>query len=60
MPGRPLISNCGYYNEKISSFLDYHSQPLTQKVKSYFKNANHFLSKFKNLDKLPRSDSVYD
>ena len=30
MPGRPVISNCGYY----TLFLDYHLQPLTQKMKS--------------------------
>ena len=24
VPGRPLISNCGFYSENISSFLDYH------------------------------------
>ena len=35
VPGRPVISNCGYYTESISSFLDYHLQPLAQKVKSY-------------------------
>ena len=34
VPGRPVISNCGYYTEIISSFLDYHLQPLAQKVKS--------------------------
>ena len=34
VPGRPVISNCGYYTENISSFLDYHLQPLAQKVKS--------------------------
>ena len=32
MPGRPVISSCGYYTENISSFLDYHLQPLAQKV----------------------------
>ena len=28
VPGRPVISNCGYYTENISSFLDYHLKPL--------------------------------
>ena len=32
-PGRPVISNCGYYTENISSFLDFHLQPLARKVK---------------------------
>ena len=52
-PGRPVISNCGYYTENISSFLDYHLQPLAQKMKLYIKDTNHFLSKLKSSVKLP-------
>ena len=47
-----MISDCGYYTENISSFLDYHVQLLAQKVKSYIKDTNHFLSKLKSLGKL--------
>ena len=32
VPGRPVISNCGYYTENISAFLDFHLQPLTQQL----------------------------
>ena len=53
VPGRPVISNCGFYNENISSFLDFHLQPLAQKVKSYIKDTNHFLKKIKGLGQLP-------
>ena len=49
-----MISNCGYYTENISSFLDYHLQPLAQKMKSYIKDTNHFLSKLKSIRKLPQ------
>ena len=34
VPGRPVISNCVYYTESISAFLDFHLQPLAQGVKS--------------------------
>ena len=54
LPGRPVISNCGYYAENISSFLDYHLQPLAQKVKSYIKDTNHFLNRLRSLGKLPQ------
>ena len=40
--GRPVISNYGFYTENVFSFLDYHLQPLAQKVKSYIKDTNHF------------------
>ena len=54
MAGRPVISNCGYCTEKISSTLDYQVQPLAQKVRSYNKDTNHFLIKLKSLGKLPQ------
>ena len=53
VPGRPVISNCAYYTENISSFLDSHLQPLAQMVKSYIKDTNHFLRKIKELGQLP-------
>ena len=53
VPVRPVISNCGFYTKNISSFLDFHLQPLAQKVKSYIKDTNHFLRKIKELGQLP-------
>ena len=53
VPGRPVILNCGFYTENISSFLDYHLQPVAQKVKSHIKDTNHFLNKIKKLGSLP-------
>ena len=53
VPGRPVISNCGYYTENISAFLDFHLQPLAQAVKSYIKDTNDFLNKLRSLPKLP-------
>ena len=50
VPGRPVISNSGYYTENISSFLDHHLPPLAQVVKSY---TSKFLKKLHSLPKLP-------
>ena len=55
LPGRPVISNGGYYTENISSFLDYHLQPLSKKVESYIKDRIHFLKKLKELGSLPKN-----
>ena len=44
-PGRPVIWNCRYYTENISSFLDFHLQPIAKKVKSYITDTNDFLKK---------------
>ena len=53
VPGRPIILNCSFYTENISSFLDYHLQPIAQKVKSYIKDTINFLNKVKKLRSLP-------
>ena len=53
VPGRPVISNSGYFTENISAFLDYHLQPLAKEVKSYIKDTNDFLKKLRNLPDLP-------
>ena len=53
IPGRPVISNCGYFTENISAFLDYHLQPLARQVKSYIKDTNDFLKKLRDLSDLP-------
>ena len=53
VPGRPVISNCRFYTENISSFLDHHLQPIAQEENSFKKDANHFLRKIKSLGQLP-------
>ena len=53
VPGIPVISDCEFYTENISSFLDHHLQPIAQKVNSFIKDTNHFLRKIKSLGQLP-------
>ena len=53
VPGRPVISNCGYYTENICSFLDFHLQRFAREVKSYIKDTNDFLKKLRSLPNLP-------
>ena len=55
VPGRPVISNSGYFTENISKFLDYHLQPLAQGVKSYIQDTKHFINKLKNVSNLPKN-----
>ena len=53
VPGRPVMSNCGYYTENISACLDFHLQPLAQAVKSSMRGTNDCLNKLRSLPKLP-------
>ena len=43
VPGRPIISNSGFYTENISALLDFHLKPIVTKVKLYIKDTNDFL-----------------
>ena len=52
VPGRPVISNGGFYTENILSFLDHHLQPIAQKVNPLIKDTNHLLRKIKSLGQL--------
>ena len=52
IPGRPVISNCRFFTENISSFLDHHLQPITQKVNSFIKDTKLFLRKIRSLVQL--------
>ena len=47
------ISNCGYYTENISAFIDHHNKSFSKCVKSYIKDTNNFLQKLRELPKLP-------
>ena len=53
VPGRPVISNSGFFTENISTFLEYHLKPLSQKVKSFIKDTNDFLKKLNELRDFP-------
>ena len=55
VPGIPVVPNCGYYTENISSFLDYHLQYLGKKVEFYIKDTNHFLKMLQELVSLPKN-----
>ena len=52
VPGQPVISNCGYDTENISSFLDFYLQPLAWEVKSYIQDNNDVLKKLCSLPNL--------
>ena len=54
-PSRPVISNCGTPTEKASEFLDHQLEPILKSGVSYFKDANGFLFKLKNLGKIPEN-----
>ena len=53
VPGRSFISNCGYYTDNISSFLDFNLQLIAKKFKSYVKDTNDFLKRLCCLTNLP-------
>ena len=53
VPGRPVISNSGYYTENMSAFLKYHLKQIAQKIKSYIKDTSDLKRKLDALPSLP-------
>ena len=53
IPGGLIISNCNTPTERASEFLDHHLQLTMKSGMSYIKDTNDFLSKLKNLEKVP-------
>lgn len=53
VPGRPVITNCGFYAENISSFIDQYMEPVAQKKNLFIKKQKQFfLGKIKSLSQL--------
>ena len=50
VPRRPVISDCGFYIEINSFFIEFHLEPLAQKVKLYINDTTQFLRKIKLFD----------
>ena len=49
IPGRPVVNTIDSHPSKISKFIDFHLQPLAQKLPSYTKDTGHFLRKLNNI-----------
>ena len=58
IPGRPMISNCGFYTENISAFLDHQLKHIVMQVKSYIKDTIDFLKKLRDLPDLPEESII--
>ena len=54
--GRPVISSTGCHTETISAFVDQHLQPAAEKLPSYIKDSNDFVSKMKMLGRISPRD----
>ena len=54
-PGRPIVSACNSYTEKISKYVDYILQPYMKSLPSYVKDTTYFIGKIKSVPKLSRS-----
>ena len=52
-PGRPIVSSNSHPTERLSHFIDYHLQPLVQKLPSFVKDTNDFLNKLLTIGNLP-------
>ena len=58
IPGRPVISNCDFYTENVSGFLDHQLKLIAMHVKSYIKDTNDFLKKLRYHPDLPEESII--
>ena len=58
IPGIPVISNCGFYTENISAFLDHQLKPIVMQVKPYIKDTNDLVKKLRDLPDLPEESII--
>ena len=58
IPGKPVISDCGFYIENISAFLDHQLKPIAMQVTSYIKDTNDFLKKLRDLSDLSEESVI--
>ena len=53
-----MISNCCFYTENVSAFLDHQLKLIAMQVKSYVKDTNDFLKKLRDLPDLPEESII--
>ena len=54
IPGRPICSSIGHPTCNISKFVDAHIKDYVPKTKSYVRDTQHFISRLKELGKIPQ------
>ena len=52
IPGRPVISNYGFYTENVFFLLDLQLKSIPMQVQSYMKDVTIFLKKLRDLPDL--------
>ena len=53
IPGRPIFSSNNHPTAHISKFIGEHIKQYVSKIKSYVRDTQHFISRLKELGKLP-------
>ena len=53
IPGRPICSSINHPTSNISKFVDEHIKKYVPKTKSYVRDTQHFISRLKQLGKIP-------
>uniref|UniRef100_A0A803J8T0 Reverse transcriptase domain-containing protein n=1 Tax=Xenopus tropicalis TaxID=8364 RepID=A0A803J8T0_XENTR len=56
-PGRPIISAVGSLYQPVSTFIDYHLQPLVKSMPSYTQDSTHVILRLRELGEIP-PDSI--
>ena len=54
-PGRPVVSSVACHSSINSKYVDYHLNPVAQKLNSYVRDTTDFLNKLSKFMNLPQN-----
>ena len=54
-PGRPVVSSVACHSSLIYKYVDFHLNPVTQRLSSYIRDTTDFINKLSAINDLPKS-----
>ena len=54
-PGRPVVSSVACHSSLISKYVDFHLNPVTQRLRSYIRDTTDFINKLSAINDLPKN-----
>ena len=54
-PGRPVVCSVACHSSLISKYVDFHLNPVTQRLSSYIRDTTDFINKLSAINDLPNN-----
>jgi len=57
-PGRPVVGSVACYSSLISKYVDFHLNPVVQRLDSYVRDTTDFINKLSAINDLPKNTTL--